>query len=391
MCSVSLKEAPGKASTRSASKQPAKGNAEISGALYQRTNGFLLGCFLSLIRFRFARAEFGQHRRRIAEFLHEIGAEVDLPATQRAYDAVSDELLTAVVKACAARSREIADFALLGGVCCIDASMRLAGTVESDQLRDLAVATMHKHRIDRPDAAYERFLAQVHDAHAERQRPGVHIDHFLSPALDLLTRLIEPLQPDRRCAFIAMPFRAPYAGYYATLYRPLARALNCSAFRMWGGLSGEAYVDLMLAVIRRCGRVIADLSGLNANVVYEVGVARGLDKPVVLLTQRRLAKATPANIGSDQLLLLYSPREKDWPHATALRCAAQVSIIELARSNARQRLARGRRRPGEALPRPAGDDLMRSMRRVERNEARASKEQRQADAARVRLDGPKNE
>ncbi len=379
------------ASTRSASDQPAEGDGEIGSALYQRANGFLLGCFLSLVRFRFARAEFGQHRRRIAEFLHEIGAKVALPATQRAYDAVSDQVLTAVVTACARRSREIGDFALLGGICCIDASMRLADTVESDELRDLAVSTMRRHRIARPDAAYERFLALVHDAHAQRETPGVRIDDFLSPALDLLTRLIEPLKPDPRCAFIAMPFRAPYAGYYATLYRPLARALECSAFRMWGGLSGEAYVDLMLAVIRRCGLVIADLSGLNANVVYEVGVARGLDKKVVLLTQRRFAAATPANIGSDQLLLLYSPREKDWPDATALRCAAQVSLLDLARSNARQRVARARRRSGQALPRLGSDDLTRSMRRVERNEARAAREPPQTEAAAMRSDGPKSE
>ncbi len=340
------------ASTRSATTGPATGDSPLGGSLYLRTNGFLLGCFLSLIRFRFARAGFGQHRRRIADFLHEIGADVALPATQRAYDAVSDEVLTAVVTACARRSRELADFALLGGICCIDASMRLAGTVESDELRELAVSTLRHHRIDRPDAAYERFLAQVQDAHTQREVPGVHIDDFLSPALALLTRLIEPLKTDPRCAFVAMPFRAPYAGYYTTLYRPLARALECSAFRMWGGLSGEAYVDLMLAVIRRCGLVIADLSGLNANVVYEVGVARGLDKKVVLLTQRRFAAATPANIGSDQLLLLYSPREKDWPDVTALRFAAQVSMLELAHSNARQRVARTRRRVARARRRP---------------------------------------
>jgi nucleoside 2-deoxyribosyltransferase len=143
--------------------------------------------------------------------------------------------------------------------------------------------------------------------------------------------------------------------------------MHFNAFRMWGGLSGEAYVGLMLAVIRRCGMVIADLSGLNANVVYEVGVARGLDKRVLLLTQRRSAPQVPANIDSDQLLLLYSPRERGWPEGTVLRCAAQASIMRLAQDNARQRVARSRRRPGEALPRLGRDDLERSLQRVRRN------------------------
>jgi len=112
--------------------------------------------------------------------------------------------------------------------------------------------------------------------------------------------------------------------------------------------------------------VIADLSGLNANVVYEVGVARGLDKRVLLLTQQRLTPDVPANIGSDQLLLLYSPREKDWPEGTVLRCTAQASMMTLSRQNAQQRVARSRRRPGEALPRLGNDDLERSLQRVER-------------------------
>lgn len=345
---------------------------EVGIALYQRCNGFVLGCFLALIRFRFARAGFRQHRQRMVEFLAEIGADVVLPATQRAYEAVSDETLVAVILACARHTTQTADFALLGSLCCIDAVQRLAGAPPSEQMRDQAVDILRRRGIRRADAAYERFLARVCDEQAQRdERNAVHIDDVLGPALELLTRAIEPLPPDPLCAFVAMSFRQPYAGYYQRLYRPLARAMHVDAFRMWGGLSGEAYVGLMLAVIRRCGIVIADLSGLNPNVVYEVGMARGLDKRMVLLTQRRFTADVPANIGSDQLLLLYSPREKGWPEGTVLRCAAQLSIMTLAQSSARQRIVRSRRRPGEALPRLGGDDMTRSLQRVERAQRRS--------------------
>jgi hypothetical protein len=345
---------------------------DVGIALYQRTNGFVLGCFLALIRFRFARAGFRQHRQRMLEFLAEIRADVALPATQRAYDAAADKTLIAVVKACARRSTQTADFALLGSLCCIDAVQRLAGAPASEELRDQAVDILRRRGIARACAVYERFLAQVADAHTQREGShAVHIDDVLGPALELLTRAIEPLRPDPLCAFVAMPFRPPYAGYYDRLYRPLAREMHFDAFRMWGGLSGEAYVGLMLAVIRRCGMVIADLSGLNANVVYEVGVARGLDKRVLLLTQRRFAPAVPANIGSDQLLLLYSPRESGWPERTVLRCAAQASIMTLAQQSAQQRVARSRRRPGEALPRLGRDDTTRALQRVERSQRQA--------------------
>ena len=37
------------------------------------------------------------------------------------------------------------------------------------------------------------------------------------------------------------------------------------------------------------------------------------------------------DIGSDQLLLTYSPRERDWPNVTPLRFAAQASLIDFSR------------------------------------------------------------
>ena len=61
---------------------------------------------------------------------------------------------------------------------------------------------------------------------------------------------------------------------------------------------------------------------IKKGIPPEVGVARGLEKEVILLCQRGDIDRVPANIGSDQLLLTYSPRERDWPKLTVLRFAA---------------------------------------------------------------------
>jgi hypothetical protein len=61
--------------------------------LYCRANGFLLGCFQSLVQFRFARAEFPILRRRMVEFLEEAGVAVEIPPSQRAYNAARDRLM----------------------------------------------------------------------------------------------------------------------------------------------------------------------------------------------------------------------------------------------------------------------------------------------------------
>jgi hypothetical protein len=340
---------------RSTSRKPENSpepEAIPRSSLYDRTNGFSLGCFLTLIRFKFARPQFHVHRARIAEFLEEEQLGVPLASSQAAYSAVADSTLQDVVLACRTRSRELADFALLGGLATIDATLRLSDEPVINDLRTEAIDVLTRHGLE-GERLYARFLAYVRktaDEARESGKTGVQIDTFLTPAMDLLTGALEPLQTDNAMCFVAMPFRPPYGGYFARFYRPLALAMDCRAFRMWGGLSGEAYVDLMLTVMRRCRVVIADLSEVNGNVLYEFGVARGLDKRVVPLCQRRFFKALPSNIASDQLLQVYSPREKEWPDLVAIRCAAQVALIDLSLELAEKALAGARWTADDRLP-----------------------------------------
>ena len=344
------------------SKRTAKGAREETperrSSLYDRSNGFSLGCFLSLIRFRFARQDFRFHRARIAEFLAEEGLHVDLPSTQAAFDAVADAKLQEVVLACRNRSQELADFALLGGLATIDATVRLSDQAVIEDLRTEAIDILKRHALD-GEKLYHRYLAYVRklaDEDREDRKTGVHIDTFLTPAMDLLTGVLEPLETDAGMCFVAMPFKRPYAGYFERFYRPLATAMECRAFRMWGGLSGEAYVELMLTIMRRCRVVVADLSDVNGNVLYEFGVARGLGKRVVPLCQRAFFDALPSNIASDQMLQIYSPREKDWPAGVADRCAAQVALIDFSLELAETAIADATWKAGDRLPRVPAED-----------------------------------
>lgn len=315
--------------------------------LYCRANGFMLGCFLALARYRFARPLYRVHRMRIQEFMAELDFPVQLPPSHRDYERAADRVLQEYVLICRNQAAELGGFVLLGAMVVIDGTMRLAGSVESDALRDEACGILDRHGLE-ASKLYERYLARIRVASDER--PGVLVDTVLSPALGLLADCIEPLPVDPQTCFVAMPFRGAFAGHFRTLYRPLADELGAAALRMWGGLSGEAYVDLMLAIIRRSGRMIADLTGPNPNVLYEYGVARGLAKPVVVLCQRRSASALPANIVNDQLLLLYSPREKDWPKVTVLRCALQSRLIDLGTEQLAARLAALQWPAGAMLP-----------------------------------------
>lgn len=329
-------------------RTPRTPGAPAWSPLYARTNGFMLGVFLALIRYRFARPLFAQQRTRVLDFLDEAGLQIPVASDPGRYAAQADALMQQVVLTGFRKDQEFGRFVYIGGSAIVDASMRAAGTVESDGLRDTIVGFMDESGLPGAEL-YERFLAEV-ALEREAAQPRVLIDQILSPALRLLRDAIEPLPVDPKTCFVAMPFKPPYAGYFGTLYRPIASALDGSALRMWGGLSGEDYVELMLAVIRRCGTVIAELSELNPNVVFELGAARGLDKRLVLLVQRKFARQLPANVGSEQLLASYSPRERGWPTATAARVAAQVLAIDIAQERRREQMKTLRRNPGDALP-----------------------------------------
>lgn len=310
--------------------RPDPATAPPWSSLYCRTNGFMLGLFVGLIRYRFARPLFAQQHTRILDFLDEAGLDIPIPADPDAYAEQADALTQQLTLAAFERSPELGRFLYIGASSVLDAAMRAGGVVESDDLRDAIVGALSQTGLD-GERLYERFLAEV--AHEPTgAKPRVLIDHVLSPALRLLRDAIEPLEVDQRTAFVAMPFKPPYAGYFNTLYRPLANALESTALRMWGGLSGEDYVDLMLAVMRRCGTVIVDLSELNPNVIFELGAARAMDKRLALLVQRRFTRDLPANVRSEQLLLAYSPREQGWPSVVVFRAATQVLAIELGRS-----------------------------------------------------------
>ena len=63
--------------------------------------------------------------------------------------------------------------------------------------------------------------------------------------------------------------------------------------------------DQIQAAIRRAEFVVADLTDANPNVLFEVGLAQGLSKPVLLLSQGR-ASAVPSDLRAQQVAM-YRP------------------------------------------------------------------------------------
>ncbi|AWB96273.1 hypothetical protein DCE93_11950 [Agromyces badenianii] len=89
---------------------------------------------------------------------------------------------------------------------------------------------------------------------------------------------------DPRLVAVMMPFTASFDVVYETIQEAVADAgLSCvRADNIW---EHHHVMGDVLSILWRSQVVVADLTGKNANVFYEAGLAHALPRPTILLTQ----------------------------------------------------------------------------------------------------------
>lgn len=136
-------------------------------------------------------------------------------------------------------------------------------------------------------------LAKVSASYLSKLERGT----MKSPHPDILRRLAVALDEPRiaaisdgdqqgiRVVFVLMPFDPEFDAVYRDL---IQRTLVDAGFRVLRADDLLANANVLRAIImgiRDSDMVVADLTGLNPNVLYEVGIAHALEKPVILLAQ----------------------------------------------------------------------------------------------------------
>lgn len=86
-------------------------------------------------------------------------------------------------------------------------------------------------------------------------------------------------------AFVIMPFRAPFNDYYSEIIKPAATDAGYGIVRSDEIYSPGAFVQTIWEQILVADVVIAEMTGANANVLYELGLSHAVAKKVVMLTQ----------------------------------------------------------------------------------------------------------
>lgn len=85
--------------------------------------------------------------------------------------------------------------------------------------------------------------------------------------------------------FVMMPFANPIGGYYATIYEPAIKKAGLTPVRADTDIFATGkIIDQIWTGLKRAKVLVAELTGRNPNVLYELGLAHAAHKPVVLIS-----------------------------------------------------------------------------------------------------------
>jgi hypothetical protein len=97
--------------------------------------------------------------------------------------------------------------------------------------------------------------------------------------------------------FVIMPFASEFDPVYRGVIKPLMddMQLRCVRGDEFASQRGSI-IEEVWAALNNCRLVIADITGGNNNVFYELGIAHTLNKPAIILTQAETPEGVPFDI-----------------------------------------------------------------------------------------------
>jgi hypothetical protein len=123
-----------------------------------------------------------------------------------------------------------------------------------------------------------------------------------------------------------MPFTNPFNNYYRSVLNPAIIAAGFTPVRADEIYGTTPIIDDVINEIRGSSALVADVTGKNPNVNYELGIAHTLQKPVVIISQ------TIDDIPFDYRhyrAYVYNTAEVDWAAALADKITKTLRRIKL--------------------------------------------------------------
>lgn len=114
-----------------------------------------------------------------------------------------------------------------------------------------------------------------------------------------------------RICFVIMPFREEFHYFYLYLQRHIESKHNVVCKRGDADVLTVPLLDKIKSYIDEADVLIADCSGRNANVFYELGMAHALGKRVILITKEKVEDA-PTDIRHLEFIQYELTRDKEF-------------------------------------------------------------------------------
>jgi formylglycine-generating enzyme required for sulfatase activity len=146
----------------------------------------------------------------------------------------------------------------------------------------------------------------------------------VSKALSIATRpgVAEKDEKGSGHVFVIMPFAAPFNEYYEGVIKPAVLDAGFHAVRSDELFSPQAFIQMIWEQVLGADLVVAEMTGANANVLYELGLCHAVNKKVVMVTQR--IEDVPSDLRHINLIA-YDTSALNWE--ATLRNAIQKMIL----------------------------------------------------------------
>jgi hypothetical protein len=131
----------------------------------------------------------------------------------------------------------------------------------------------------------------------------------------------------KESCFTIMPFGGYFDGYYKDIFRPAIKSAGLEPNRADDLYRPSAIVNDIWSYTKSAKVILADLTGKNPNVFYELGLAHALAKPAILVTES--LDDIPFDLRGLRIIQ-YNKNEPDW--GELLRDKIESSIKETLES-----------------------------------------------------------
>jgi hypothetical protein len=138
-----------------------------------------------------------------------------------------------------------------------------------------------------------------------------------------------PVEENEHICFVIMPFGGWLNDYYASIYCPAIKAAKLTPRRADDLFRPSTIVNDIWEYTKRAKVLLADLTGKNPNVFYELGLAHALAKPVILVAEAM--DDIPFDLRALRIIL-YDKNSPNW--GEILRSKIESSLTEVLASPA---------------------------------------------------------